>query len=123
MDNMNSMADGRAISVSKNAAKEATRYAHFKTEIAFAHVKEHELVESSCQKGRLALGSANIELDLRVQLMQSACYQLRQNRFFLMAIELKEKEKNLLIQSFEYGDSIERDDITQSIVAQGQNVS
>ena len=39
-----------------------------------------------------------------------------------MAIELKEKEKNLLIQSFEYGDSIERDDITQSIVAQGQNV-
>ena len=46
MDNMNSMADGRAISVTKaNVAKEATRYAHFKTEIAFAHVKEHELVE------------------------------------------------------------------------------
>ena len=51
-----------------NAAQKAaeTRYAHFKTEIAFAHVKEHELVESSCSKGRLALGSANIELDLRV---------------------------------------------------------
>ena len=39
---------------------------HFKTEIAFSYVKEHELVEASCQKGRLALGSANIELDLRV---------------------------------------------------------
>ena len=52
----------------QNTAKKAVelRYAHFKTEIAFAHVKEHELVESSCSKGRLALGSANIELDLRV---------------------------------------------------------
>lgn len=81
--------------------------AHFKTEIAFSHVKEHELVEASCQKGRLALGSANIELDLRVQLMQQACDKLRQNRFFLMAISLKEKEKNLLIQSFEYGEQEE----------------
>ena len=93
------------------AASPATNAnAHFKTEIAFSHVKEHELVEASCQRGRLALGSANIELDLRVQLMQSACNQLRQNRFFLMAIELKEKEKNLLIQSFEYGEQIDRGD-------------
>jgi len=29
-------------SIAKNAN------AHFKTEIAFAHVKEHELVEASC---------------------------------------------------------------------------
>ena len=40
-----------------------------------------------------------------------------------MAIELKEKEKNLLIQSFEYGDSHERDDIHQSIVAQGKSMA
>ena len=46
---------------------------HFKTEIAFSHVKEHELVEASCEHGRLALGSANIELDLRVRLMKTAC--------------------------------------------------
>ena len=68
------MGDGRGISMTRPAtSNEQTRYAHFKTEIAFAHVKEHELVELCCQKGRLALGSANIELDLRVQLMQSAC--------------------------------------------------
>ena len=76
MDNMESMGDSAA-SIAKSGAAIVARYAHFKTEIAFYHVKEHELVESSCQKGRLALGSANIELDLRVQLMQSACNQLR----------------------------------------------
>ena len=58
----------------------------------------------------MALGSANIELDLRVRLMKTACNQLRLNRFFLMAIELKEKEKNLLMQSFAYGDDQSREE-------------
>ena len=95
---------------------------HLKTEIAFSAVKKHEIVESNCQRGRLALGSANIELDLRVQLMQEACNQLRQNRFFLMAIELKEKEKNLLIQSFAYGDHVDQGDMKHSsYIMQGTN--
>ena len=68
LDNIQSMGEVRMPSISKSPMnnKDASRYAHFKTEIAFAFVKEHELVESSCQKGRLALGSANIERDLRV---------------------------------------------------------
>ena len=68
------------------------------------------LVEASCERGRLALGSSNIELDLRVRLMKTACNQLRLNRFFLMAIELKEKEKNLLMQSFAYGEDQNREE-------------
>ena len=103
MDNVQALVGNQNIAKAKNQiAKNAN--AHFKTEIAFSHVKQHQLVEASCERGRLALGSANIELDLRVRLMKTACNQLRLNRFFLMAIELKEKEKNLLMQSFAYGE-------------------
>ena len=46
---------------------------------------------------------------MRVNLLQEACNQLRQIRFFLMAVEFKEREKKLLIQLFEYGDSRDKD--------------
>ena len=61
----------RAPANNNNIAKNANN--HFKTEIAFSAVKEHEIVESCYARQRLHLGSANIELDLRVQLMQRAC--------------------------------------------------
>ena len=41
---------------------------------------------------------------MRVSILQDACNSLRQIKFFLMAIEFKVKEKQLLIQLFEYGD-------------------
>lgn len=37
-------------------------------------------------------------------MMEDACEDLRHQRFFLKALELKEKEKNLLVQTFEYGE-------------------
>lgn len=109
LENVQEMLGNQNIAKAKSQiAKNAN--AHFKTEIAFSHVKQHQLVEASCERGRLALGSANIELDLRVRLMKTACNQLRLNRFFLMAIELKEKEKNLLMQSFAYGEELKCSD-------------
>ena len=104
LENVQEMLGNAAVMNQKKNQIAKNANAHFKTEIAFSHVKQHQLVEASCDRGRLALGSANIELDLRVRLMKTACNQLRLNRFFLMAIELKEKEKNLLMQSFAYGE-------------------
>ena len=109
LENVQQMIGNQKLSSSKQQVYKNAN-THFKTETAFSHVKQHQLVEASCERGRLALGSSNIELDLRVRLMKTACNQLRLNRFFLMAIELKEKEKNLLMQSFAYGDDQNREE-------------
>ena len=109
--------DNRGI-IMDNDMKYVRVPAHLKTEIAFAHVREHELVEQCYQKRRLDLGSVNAQIDIRVRLIQEACKQLRENRFFLKAIELKDKEENLLIQSFEYDDSHDRNLVTQTETAQ-----
>lgn len=85
-----------------NQAKTKTLSAHLRTEIAFSHVKHHEFIESSRERG-LLLGSA--DLNIRIEKMQNACRELRKNKFFLLAVELKEKEKNLLMQKFAYGDA------------------
>ena len=50
------------------------------------------------------MGAEKIDIDVRVKMMEDACEDLRHQRFFLKALELKEKEKNLLVQTFEYGE-------------------
>ena len=61
---------------SKNLEEEL-RTNHLKTEIAFTKVKEHELVESKVQEGKIELGAAKIGIDVRVQLIEDACHDLR----------------------------------------------
>ena len=84
---------------------------HYKTEIAFTKVREYELVEAKVKEGKIGLGSAKVNTDVRVKLIGDACSELRQNRFYLKAIELKEKQKQLLMQTFEYGSVEEQEAI------------
>ena len=57
------------------------------------------------KEAKLDLGAEKIDIDVRVKMMEDACEDLRHQRFFLKALELKEKEKNLLAK---YGIDIER---------------
>ena len=99
--NGNAVEKKEMIDINSNFNEAARK--HLVTEFAFIQVKEHEHFERLFLSGKLALGSAKVELQTRVSQMMKACNSLRQNRFFLLALELKEREKNLLIQSFEYG--------------------
>ena len=90
-------------------AKKEDANLYLNTEMAFTFIKEHETVEKKYSEGRLDLGTATTERDVRVQLLEKACQELRKIRFFLMAIEFKEREKKLLIQLFEYGETSDKD--------------
>ena len=106
INNLNELVGGAALPQQQVAAKIQVKAkalsAHLRTEIAFSHVKHHQVIETSRERG-LLLGSA--DLNIRIEQMQIACRELRQNKFFLLAVELKEKEKNLLMQKFAYGDA------------------
>ena len=55
MDNVQALFSGsqQPIVTGQTSLAKNNANAHFRTEIAFAHVKEHELVEASCLVGRL----------------------------------------------------------------------
>ena len=63
---------------------------YLKTEIAFTKMKHSEVVERKVKEAKLDLGAEKIDIDVRVKLMEDACSDLRQNRYFLKALELKE---------------------------------